>query len=102
MSVRNRPDPKGGGRYPGPGPDYPPDGVPPIGPADDEGFSLPSNGNPDGSDIGPLYATPEGDQWLQQNVTDQGLVIDWGNREIFDPKTGEVKGTVPKFVPRMI
>lgn len=58
--------------------------------------------NPDGSDIGPLYLSPEAEQWVSQNVTDYGYVIDWGTREVIDPNTGEVKGSVPTSVPRMI
>lgn len=95
-------DPRGGGRYAGPQTEYPPDGIPSSPAPTDPGFNDASRRNPDGADIGPLYATPEGDQWLQENVTDHGFIIDWGNREIFDPHTGEIKGTVPKFVPRMI
>lgn len=81
---------------------YPVDdgGSPPPPTFQDPGFSGPRN--PDGSDIGPLYLSPEADRWVQENVIDQGWMIDWGNREIFDPNTGEVKGTVPTSVPRMI
>lgn len=86
-----------------PPPDYPYDGnPPPIQEPHDPGFRQPALRNPDGSDIGPLYATPEGDRWLQENVTDRGYVIDWGTREYFDPETGEVKGIVPTSVPRII
>jgi hypothetical protein len=57
--------------------------------------------NPDGSEIGPLVMTPEGEQWCQENVIDKGRYINWGTREIFDPETGEIFGTVPKSLPRM-
>jgi hypothetical protein len=98
MSV----DPRGGGIYRPASPDeYPPDHVPPIQPSTDREFIMPANSNPDGSDAGPLYATPEAERWLQENVADRGLVIDWGTREIFDPETGEVHGTVPRSFPRM-
>lgn len=66
----------------------------------DPGFSAPAN--PDGSDDGPLRLSPEGERWINQNVVDHGYVIDWGTREIVDPESGEVKGTVPQSFPRMI
>lgn len=69
---------------------------------EDRGFEAPQNRNPDGAEIGPLYVSPEGKRWIQENVFDQGLTIDWGTREIYDGETGEVKGTVPMSVPRMI
>lgn len=98
-------DPRRGSLYAGPPvqaqSDYPPDSVPPIAPARDPGFTQPALRNPDGADAGPLYASPEAEQWLKENVQDQGLVIDWGTREIFDPVTGEIKGVVPKFFPKM-
>jgi hypothetical protein len=97
MSV----DPRQGRPYQPPD-EYPPDHVPPIQPANDPGFIQGELRNPDGADAGPLYATPEADRWLQENVTDQGLMIDWGTREIFDPNTGEVKGIVPRTFPRMM
>lgn len=79
---------------------YPADGVPvtPI-PRDPGYINVP---NPDGSDIGPLNMSPEGEKWVNENVIQPGYVIDWGTREIIDPYTGEVKGTVPASVPRMI
>ena len=67
---------------------------------EDAGFERPVN--PDGSDAGPLYLSPDADRWIQQNVTDYGYVIDWGTREIIDPNTGDVKGTVPTAFDRMI
>jgi hypothetical protein len=99
MSV----DPRHGPAYQGPATqtNYPPDSVPPIQPSRDRGFTQQEIRNPDGADAGPLYVSPEADKWLQEHVTDQGLMIDWGTYEIFDPVTGEVKGTVPRFFPRM-
>jgi hypothetical protein len=93
MSV----DPQRGPAYSLPSSDTPP----PPEFSGDSGFSQGPR-NPDGSEIGPLYVSPEGKQWIQENVYDQGLYIDWGTREIFDADTGEVKGTVPTSVPRMI
>lgn len=58
--------------------------------------------NPDGSEIGPLVMTPEGEQWCQENVIDKGYNIDWATREIFDPETGERHGTVPTSLPRVL
>jgi hypothetical protein len=66
----------------------------------DAGFERPVN--PDGGDAGPLYLSPDADRWIQQNVTDFGYVIDWGTREIIDPNTGDVKGSVPTTFDRMI
>lgn len=66
----------------------------------DPGFSGPRN--PDGSDIGPLYLSPEAEKWVDQNVLEQGYLIDWGRRVIFDPETGDVIGPVPTSIPRMI
>lgn len=88
-------DPQSGPAY-----QFPVDGaeLPPF--AGDRGFELPTN--PDGSDIGPLYLSPEAEQWVESNVTAPGYVIDWGTREIIDPETGEVKGTVPTSIPRMV
>ena len=80
--------------------EYPVDGVAPRPEPRDPGFELPTN--PDGSDIGPLHLSPDAERWVQQNVTDFGYVIDWGTREIIDPETGEVKGTVPTSVPRLV
>lgn len=57
--------------------------------------------NPDGSELGPLYQSPEGKQWLDEHVYNQGLIVDWGSRDILDPDTGEIRGTVPTSVPRM-
>ena len=76
-----------------------PDSIPerPL-PRDPDYIQVP---NPDGSEAGPLYLTPEAEQWLNENVWDRGLVVDWGTREIFDPNTGEVKGIVPRTFPRM-
>lgn len=65
----------------------------------DPGFSGPQN--PDGSNIGPLYLSPEAERWIDQNVIDQGYVIDWGTREIINPETGEVKGAIPPTIDRM-
>ena len=98
MSV----DPRQGRPYQPPPDQYPTDNVPVTPVPQDSGFTIPANGNPDGSDAGPLYASPEAERWLQENVADKGLVIDWGTREIFDPETGEVKGIVPKFFDRMM
>lgn len=84
----------------GPAYQYPVDDVPDEPLPQDPGFSR--DVNPDGSDIGPLYLSPDAERWVQQNITDFGYVIDWGTREIIDPNTGEVKGTVPTSVPRMI
>lgn len=78
----------------------PVDYIPPPEFEGDTGFSVPQN--PDGSELGPLYVSPEGKVWIQENVYDRGLFIDWGTREIYDAETGEVKGTVPTSVPRMI
>lgn len=82
--------------------EYPVDRIAPPPFTGDRGFEGTQNRNPDGSEIGPLYVSPEGKQWIQENVFDQGLYIDWGTREIYDAETGEVKGTVPTSVPRMI
>lgn len=83
----------------GPAYDYPTDGLPRAEPIEDSGFYKPVN--PDGSDIGPLYLSPDAEAWVMQNVIDPGYVIDWGTRRILDPDTGETKGTVPTSVPRM-
>lgn len=91
-------DPKAGPAYQAPA--RPVDAIEPPEFSGDTGFSGPQN--PDGSDIGPLYLSPEAEQWVNDNVVDQGYMIDWGTREIFDPETGEVKGTVPTSIPRMI
>lgn len=90
-------DPQAGRGY-----QYPVDGAPSTGDgfAGDPGFTAPEN--PDGAEAGPLRLTPEAETWIDQNVLDQGYLIDWGTREIFDPETGEVKGTVPTSFPRMI
>lgn len=66
----------------------------------DAGFEHPVN--PDGSEAGPLYLSPDAQRWVDQNVTDHGYVIDWGTREIIDPNTGEVKGTIPATFDRMV
>jgi hypothetical protein len=97
MSV----DPSRGPRYQGPPTtEYPPDGVPTTRMPTDERFEvLP---NPDGSEIGPLQVSVEGQQWIEENVYRPGFVIDWGTREIIDPDTGEVRGTVPRSVPKMV
>lgn len=70
----------------------------------DTGFQRDPNvpQNPDGSEIGPLYLSPAAEAWIEENVTRHGWYIDWGNREIFDADTGEVKGTVPTELPRML
>jgi len=80
--------------------EYPPDGVPTTPTPRDDGFiGVP---NPDGSEAGPLYLSPEANEWVERNVYDSGYIIDWGSREILDPNTGEVKGTVPTRFPRMM
>lgn len=91
-----------GGRYVEPisSPEYPPDAVPAPPLPRDSSFEIVPN--PDGSEIGPMYQSPEGKQWLEENVYDQGWIVDWGSRDILDPNTGEIKGTVPTSVPRMI
>lgn len=85
--------------YPGPE-QYPYDDVPVTPVPTDPGIRVVPN--PDGSEVGPLYVSPEADRWIKANVYDRGLVVDWGSMEIFDPETGEVKGTVPKSFPKMI
>lgn len=65
----------------------------------DPGFSAPVN--PNGEEAGPLYLSPDAQRWVDQNVTDRGYMIDWGTREVFDPETGEVKGTIPPSFDRM-
>lgn len=85
----------------GPAYQYPADSAPTRPVAPDPGFNAGPQ-NPDGSDIGPLYLSPEAEDWVEKNVTDFGYVIDWGTREIIDPNTSEVKGTVPTAIPRMI
>lgn len=42
-----------------------------------------------------FYLSPAAEVWIRSHVQDLGYVIDWGTREIIDPNTGEVKGTVP-------
>lgn len=84
----------------GPGYQYPTDGIPQRPMPQDSGFESGPR-NPDGSDIGPLYLSPDAERWIQQNVTDFGYIIDWGTREIVDTDTGEVKGIIPTSVPRM-
>ena len=67
----------------------------------DDGFYAPTI-KPGEEEAGPLRVSPEAHEWIVRNVTDHGYLIDWGNREIFDPETGEVHGTVPTSFPRMI
>ena len=67
--------------------------------AGDEGFERPMN--PDGSDLGPMYLSPDARRWVKTEVIDRGYVIDWGTREIYDPETDRVIGPVPSDVPRM-
>jgi hypothetical protein len=87
---------------PGRGPAYQyPDSVPEPEFAGDRGFEAPPQ-NPGGGEVGPIHFSPEARDWIKQNVIDQDYVIDWGTREIIDPETGEVKGTVPTEVPRMV
>lgn len=74
----------------------------PFQPPTDSGFSKPADIRPGEEEAGPMYVSPEADQWIGQNVRDKGYVIDWGTREIIDPETGESHGTVPKNFPRMI
>lgn len=95
MSV----DPNVGPRYVPP----PPDSVSPPGEdfAGDAGFQAPAL-RPGEEEAGPLYLSPEAQEWVRRNVTDPDYVIDWGTREVIDPDTGEVKGTVPRSFPRMI
>lgn len=57
--------------------------------------------NSDGSEIGPLYLSPDAERWIKENVNDPGYVVDWGTREIIDPEDGSVKGSVPTTVPRL-
>lgn len=66
----------------------------------DPGFEMPAV-EPGEEEAGPLKLTPEAETWIKMNVLDRGYVIDWGTREIVDPHTGEVKGTVPTSFPRM-
>lgn len=110
MSV----DPSGGPRYPGPPPSsaipggasgpLPPrqasDAVPDQPLPQDPGFTAePIRAGEE--QAGPLQLSPEAERWIAQNVTDHGYAIDWGTREIFDPNTGEVKGTVPTTFDRI-
>lgn len=100
--------PREGGRA-GFGPDpaiaaaYPPDdgSSQPIDVEIDPRFIGTVNRNPGGEEAGGLYVSPEAEQWLQINVVDKGLFVDWGTREIYDPETGEVFGTVPTHFPKM-
>lgn len=93
MSV----NPRGGPAYIGPVYDDPePRPLP-----QDPGFSKPAT-LPGEEEAGPLYLSPEAERWVEQNITAPGYVIDWGTREIIDPETGEVKGTVPTTFDRMI
>jgi hypothetical protein len=57
--------------------------------------------NGDGSDAGPMYASPAARAWMQEYVYDQGYLVDWGNRQVYDAETGEDVGfQVPrKFGP---
>lgn len=111
MSV----DPSGGPRYPGPPSSMPGVGSPPpVAPLprlapeaipdqplpQDPGFTA-EPPRPGEEQAGPLQLSPEAEQWINRNVIDQGYAIDWGTREIFDPKTGEVKGVVPTTFDRM-
>lgn len=89
-------DPQAGPAYQYPANDGGPEPAPFTG---DPGFNL--QGNPDGSDIGPLYMSPEAERWVQENVIDHGYAIDWVTREILD-RNGEVKGTVPTEIPRIV
>jgi hypothetical protein len=86
----------------GPAYQIPADGVPVEQPLPDPGYADDMVRNPDGSDAGPLYLSPDAERWINQNVIDRGYRIDWGTREIYDPETGEVKGTVPAVFDRMI
>lgn len=114
-----------GGRYLGPEETYPYDGIaaePPISdfpsrsspparlPYDnvlpDEGpqFRDPRypdemNRNPDGADAGPLYMTPDAEQWYQENVIDKGWAVDWGSGTIIDEKGRDVMDA-PRVFPR--
>jgi|SRR5262245_5922730 len=68
----------------------------------DERFTDSRNPDPngDGSDAGPLYASPAARIWLQQNVYDNGWLVDWGNREVYDKNGQDVGLQVPrKFGP---
>jgi hypothetical protein len=89
-------DPRSGGRYGGPIDDG---GEPSPPPPQDPGFYSP---NPELGEAGPLYLSPEAEVWVGQNVTPHGYVIDWGNRTIIDPETGEIKGTVPTQFPKVV
>lgn len=87
---------------PNQGPAYQyPDSVPEPEFAGDDKFYAPTI-KPGEEEAGPLRVSPEANEWIQRNVTDHGYLIDWGNREIFDPETGEVHGTVPTSFPRMV
>jgi hypothetical protein len=92
MSV----DPQSGPSY-----QYPADSAPTRPEPVDPGFYAPASATPD-EDISPLHVTPAGQEWIRRNVIDQDYVIDWGTREVIDPETGEVKGTVPSQVPKVI
>ena len=80
---------------------YPPSDTPlPPEFTGDPGFSQ-GTPNPDGSEIGPLHVSPEGERWIQENVIDKGYYIDWGSRMVFDAETGEDIMPVPTSLPRM-
>jgi hypothetical protein len=83
-------------------PRSPYDNVPVTPSPEDSGFGHPAVSNPDGSDAGPLYLSPEAEQWVDENIIGPGYVVDWGNRDIIDPNDGSVKGKVPKSFPRMM
>lgn len=71
----------------------------------DRGYADPGsqNTNPDGADAGPMYVSPHADQWLEENVYGRGYLVDWGNREVYDAKTGENVGyQVPRTFGPMI
>ena len=89
-------DPQVGAAY-----NYPVDDIPDEPLPQDPGFSMPVL-PPGEEEAGPLHLSPDAERWVERNVTDPGYVIDWGTREVIDPNTGEVKGTVPATFDRMI
>jgi hypothetical protein len=66
----------------------------------DTGYRKPQNPEQWHGDFGPFYQSPEFSQWLQQNVWDQGLYVDWGNMTIIDGD-GNIVGQLPRTPPRM-
>lgn len=115
-----------GGRYLGPETQYPYDDLPIDTPSDnppvraepsprlpydnvepidvpkfrDPRFRSEENRNPDKADAGPLYMTPEAEQWYEENVIQRGWGTDWGAGMIMD-EHGNYLMPAPRYFPKM-